>query len=97
MGKKKKKDIHIWIKKKIGSSQRSSHDKLEKKKKTFMLCGSLLQILKHCQFIFPPLCMYSLYPICVGLLLLHVFSLAGGIRDGARNILRDHFIKNLLP
>lgn len=62
-----------------------------------MLCGSLLQIPENCQFIFPPLCTYPVYPICIGLILQHVFSLASGIRDGARNILRDHFIKNLLP
>lgn len=62
-----------------------------------MLCGSLVQIRKGCQFIFPPLCTYSIYPICIGLILQHVFSLAGGIRHDARNILRDHFIKNLLP
>lgn len=59
--------------------------------------GSVLQIPKDSQFILPPLCTYSIYPICIGLILQHVFSLAGGIRDDARNILRDHFIKNLLP
>lgn len=62
-----------------------------------MLCGSLLQIPKNCQFMFPPLFMFSISPICIGLIWQHVFSLAGGIRDDAGNILRDHFIKNLFP
>lgn len=74
-----------------------THVSLKKKIDCFMLSGRLLQIPKNCKFIFLPLCTYSIYPICIGLILQHVFSLVGGIRDDARNILRDHLIKNLLP
>lgn len=70
---------------------------LVKKINCFMQCGSLLRIPKNCQFLFPPARTYSIYPVTIGLILQHVFSLASGIRGDAGNILRDHLNENLLP